>query len=198
VANLKIGDSRLTIAVKSDASAGLDEEYDRMLPPAPAGKVHTAYLAEGGVALYRDVKPYPSFTLVVNKPARLVTDRPIVLDGQYVERSIDVEPGAYKLDLVPKSKKPTKLALYPNMPNPFNAATKIAFDLPKEADVKVEVYNMIGQKVKTLVAKHLDAGHYTVVWDGTDDDGNGVVSGVYFYRLSAYGKVQTRKMMLVR
>ena len=198
VANLKIGDSRLTIAVKSDASAGLDEEYDRMLPPAPAGKVHTAYLAEGGVALYRDVKPYPSFTLVVNKPARLVTDRPIVLDGQYVERSIDVEPGAYKLDLVPKSKKPTKLALYPNMPNPFNAATKIAFDLPKEADVKVEVYNMIGQKVKTLVAKHLDAGHYTVVWDGTDDDGNDVVSGVYFYRLSAYGKVQTRKMMLVR
>ena len=88
-----------------------------------------------------------------------------------------------------------ELASYPN---PFNPRTVISFELPEEVFVRLVVYNLLGQKVRVLVEEVLGAGVHTVTWDGRDDDGRYVSSGVYVVRLEAGGKAFTRKMLLVR
>lgn len=97
---------------------------------------------------------------------------------------------------------PTKYALRQNYPNPFNPETMIVFDVPEEAKVTLEVYNLMGQTIKTLVNEKRDAGRYQILWNGTDNKGLSVASGVYFYRIKAIGKTnsfsQKMKMLLVR
>src|SRR3990170_2276974 len=83
------------------------------------------------------------------------------------------------------SSLPSKFELTQNYPNPFNAATSIQFNLPQSSKVKLEIFNILGQKVKTLVNEKLSAGYKKVTWDGTDEKGNNVASGVYFYFLNA-------------
>jgi len=85
-----------------------------------------------------------------------------------------------------------------NFPNPFNPVTTIDFSLPRMCQVKLEVYNVLGQTVKLLIDEHMDAGLKTVVWDGTDDAGNDVPSGVYFYRMAADEFNEVKKMLLIR
>jgi hypothetical protein len=88
---------------------------------------------------------------------------------------------------------PTEFTLEQNYPNPFNPVTEIHYSIPTATDVKLEIYNVMGQKVATLVNSHLEAGYHTAVWDGSY-----VASGVYFYRLKADSFVQSRKMMLLK
>jgi hypothetical protein len=80
-----------------------------------------------------------------------------------------------------------------NFPNPFNPTTSIAYSLPSRAYVKLEIYNVLGQKVEVLVDGEQGAGNHTVVWDGSTAS-----SGVYFYRLSTADFVETQKMMLLK
>lgn len=85
-----------------------------------------------------------------------------------------------------------------NYPNPFNPMTRIAFDLPKTAQVRVSVFNAAGQLVTTLISESLNAGHHEVRWNGQDSTGHSVSSGVYFSRVDAGEFTATRSMMLVR
>ena len=80
---------------------------------------------------------------------------------------------------------PLEFALADNYPNPFNPTTTIGYVLPTAADVRLEVFNLAGQHITTLVSAHQLAGRHTVEWDATDAQGQAVVSGVYFYRLQA-------------
>lgn len=80
---------------------------------------------------------------------------------------------------------PERFALSQNFPNPFNPETTIRFDLPVESQVRLELFDVLGQRVRTLVAGQLSAGGQRVVWDGRDEDGLAVGNGVYFYRLEA-------------
>ena len=98
---------------------------------------------------------------------------------------------------------PQQMHLAQNYPNPFNPETVIRYQLSVVSDVKLEVYNLLGQKIATLIDARQGAGEYRVRWDGRDRHGSPVGSGVYFYRLSANGNnsaatVQTRKMILLR
>ncbi len=93
---------------------------------------------------------------------------------------------------------PTKFELYQNYPNPFNPSTVVEYALPEASHVKIEIFNLVGQKIKTLVDTYLDAGRYRIHWDGTDDNGIKVSSGVYIYRLVAGKNVIARKMMLLK
>ena len=86
-----------------------------------------------------------------------------------------------------KQTTPTAFALTQNYPNPFNATTTIEFQLAAPAAVKLAIYDAIGQKVRTLVARHLAAGYYRTQWSGRNDDGHAVASGTYFYRLRRRG-----------
>ncbi|OGC93468.1 MAG: hypothetical protein A2W25_05635 [candidate division Zixibacteria bacterium RBG_16_53_22] len=93
---------------------------------------------------------------------------------------------------------PKAFALSQNYPNPFNPTTEIKFDLPIEAFVNLQVFNVLGQKVKTLVNTRLEAGYRAIVWDGADDAGKQISSGTYFYVLKVGGKTFTRKMTMLK
>jgi hypothetical protein len=88
---------------------------------------------------------------------------------------------------------PTRYALHQNHPNPFNPVTQISFELPVEAHVTLDVYNIMGQKVSTVADRKFAPGYHTVEWDGSS-----FASGVYFYRIQAGDAVETRKMMLLK
>lgn len=93
---------------------------------------------------------------------------------------------------------PTAFALKQNYPNPFNPSTTIAFDLPKSQRVSLEIINVLGQKVVTIVDTEMPAGSHEIAWDGRDANGVQVPSGVYLYRLKADSYTETRKMMLLK
>jgi hypothetical protein len=98
----------------------------------------------------------------------------------------------------PKPVELSEIALDQNHPNPFNPATDISFSLPSAARVTLEIYNILGERVATLVDSELGAGSHTVTWNSTDISGNTVASGVYFYRLQAGETVMTKKMVLLQ
>ncbi|RKY76515.1 hypothetical protein DRQ07_10190, partial [candidate division KSB1 bacterium] len=94
-------------------------------------------------------------------------------------------------------KVPATFTLNQNYPNPFNPETAISYSLPKDSEVMLTVYNIFGQKVKTLVNQKVKAGYHTVNWNGTDDYGLKVASGVYFYKISAGSFKAMKKMILI-
>jgi len=88
--------------------------------------------------------------------------------------------------------------LYQNYPNPFNPITTISFSMTEDADVSLDVYNVLGQRVKSLYQGTLAAGLHTFEWTGVDEAGQRVASGVYFYRLRTESSSLTRKMLLIK
>lgn len=93
---------------------------------------------------------------------------------------------------------PNRFNLMQNYPNPFNPTTNIAFDLETASEVSFDVYNVLGQIVKTLYAGKLSSGRHQFEWDATDENNIHVSSGVYFYKLSTDSHSQTKKMLLIR
>ena len=93
---------------------------------------------------------------------------------------------------------PEAFSLSQNYPNPFNSCTIIQYFLPRTCQVRLEIFNILGQKVKELISESLDSGYHTIHWDGRDQNGQVLASGVYFYRLQADGTNLTRKMAILR
>jgi len=93
---------------------------------------------------------------------------------------------------------PPELALGQNYPNPFNPSTTISYQLPASGQVRLDIYNVRGQLVRTLVDAEQNAGSHSVVWNGTDKAGQNVASGIYFYRLSSPGKTLGKRMLLMK
>jgi hypothetical protein len=93
---------------------------------------------------------------------------------------------------------PTSYALSQNYPNPFNPSTEIKFDIPIRSHVTLTVFNVLGQRVATLVDKEMSPGRYLADWNSTSDNGTEVTSGVYFYKLEAGDFIQTKKMLLLK
>ncbi len=92
---------------------------------------------------------------------------------------------------------PTEYALFQNTPNPFNPATTIEFDLPRAGHVKLDILNILGQKVMRLVDKEFPAGHHSVIFD-TRENGRELATGVYFYRIESDDFKQSKKMLLLK
>ena len=110
--------------------------------------------------------------------------------------------GAYRLVYDAKQEHiagiPKTYQLFQNYPNPFNPQTVIKYDLPNPGHVNVTVYNILGQKVKTLMDEHQEAGHKSVNWNGKDGKGKDVASGIYFYKIKTVGFEKTKKMVLLK
>ena len=98
----------------------------------------------------------------------------------------------------PIAPEPGKLILHQNYPNPFNPSTTISYNLPKTGSVRLDIYNIKGQLVRTLVNDHKTAGSHSVIWDGKDDNGRAASTGVYFYRMVTPDKVLTNKMLMMK
>jgi len=93
---------------------------------------------------------------------------------------------------------PSEITIHGNFPNPFNPETSIQFTLPCAEKVQLVIYNISGQKVRSLISDRMTAGIHSVRWDGRDETGQSVSSGIYLYRLRAGGIEETRSMTLMR
>lgn len=109
-------------------------------------------------------------------------------EPKFERTTIDFASGTGANANVPKA-----FALNQNYPNPFNPKTNISFDVPKASRVEVTVFNVLGQKVETLVDEFKEAGSYTIGWDASRHS-----SGIYFYRISSPGFSETKKMTLLK
>lgn len=116
-------------------------------------------------------------------------DTAAILDFSYTPSSVD-DPHTTAI--------PREFNLAQNSPNPFNMATRIDFDLPKSVDIELAVYNILGQKVITLAQGTFAAGTHSVGWNGLDQNGTIVSTGLYFYRLTAGDRVMVRKMVVLK
>jgi len=209
------GDGRLSI---SDAIAflllGFSDPVDQRLDRNSDGK----YDLNDIIALVNDIwngtcsEVAVYATLLASTPGDVLVEK---VDGLSVEQIEYIETILKKLDLTPEQEAAFRIALYgqpgkaslpkafalsQNAPNPFNPATTISYSVPEgaAAAVDMKVYDIRGQLVRTLVNESKEAGSYTVFWDGTDESGRKVSSGVYFYRMRAGKFVQTRKMVLLK
>ncbi len=93
---------------------------------------------------------------------------------------------------------PTEYYLRQNYPNPFNSSTIIQFGLPERAEVKIVIYNILGQKVRTFNLGVMDAGRHQIIWDGRNEAGNIVASGVYFYQMRTAKFTQAKKLLFLK
>ena len=93
---------------------------------------------------------------------------------------------------------PIKTNLLANYPNPFNPTTTISFDNATEGNVTIEIFNIRGQRIKTLVNDSFDSGTHSIVWDGRDDNDREAASGIYFYKMQTSDYSATRRMILLK
>ncbi|TET45302.1 T9SS type A sorting domain-containing protein [candidate division TA06 bacterium] len=150
-----------------------------------------------------------------NEPGEyvLLNRNPMPGSSSYLDENI-VEGGtyAYKFGVIDENgketvfgpmtaaitRRPTSVSLMPGVPNPMNSETVIRYTITNESEVSLKVYDVTGSVVKTLVNESVPAGYHSAVWNGTNDAGNKVASGVYFYRLTAGDFNQSRKLVVLR
>jgi hypothetical protein len=94
--------------------------------------------------------------------------------------------------------QPHSFSLFQNYPNPFNLFTTIRFELPQPTFITIDIYNALGERIRTLVQEQLCAGSWAINWNGTDDNGMEIPSGIYIYRLHTLNYTASRKMMLIK
>ncbi len=93
---------------------------------------------------------------------------------------------------------PSSFALHQNYPNPFNPTTTIRFDLPEATRVKLDIYNILGQQVATVVNRHMQPGYHAVHWNGINDTGNSLASGLYIYQITTGNYHAVKKLVLLK
>jgi len=112
--------------------------------------------------------------------------------------TIVVQPSSDVKDETGDRERPSGFTLFQNYPNPFNQTTKIEFTLAKSGFVTLNIYDILGRKVRTLVSEHLSSGYKSVLWDGKNESGKDVASGIYFYQLKVGDFTQTKKLVLLK
>ncbi|OQX94754.1 hypothetical protein B6I21_08975, partial [candidate division KSB1 bacterium 4572_119] len=108
------------------------------------------------------------------------------------------QSGMTKVHLGSETKKPEKYVLYQNYPNPFNPTTTIEYYLPEKARVQISIYNMLGEEIIKLIDEKQRAGKNSIQWDGRDQAGNLIGSGIYLYKISTNKFTRSKKMMFLR
>jgi flagellar hook assembly protein FlgD len=93
---------------------------------------------------------------------------------------------------------PITYVLHQNYPNPFNPITTLSYDLPEDAMVNITIYDMMGRQTRTLINNQQAAGYKSIQWNATNDAGQPVSAGLYFYTIQAGDYSQTRKMVLLK
>jgi len=129
--------------------------------------------------------------------------RDMAWDGQYLWVVTWASSTIYQVDIGQTSVEnfeslPERFDLIGNYPNPFNASTRISFSLSKPGPASLVIYDIMGREVTTLINESLDAGNHNIIWDGMNDNGNPVASGMYFYRLAQHDDVITKNMMMLK
>jgi hypothetical protein len=174
-------------------------------------KMLIAYTEVGGGRIFVDSSStYKSFHVPITYPGSEIPNNVTVafaIDGPSyfmptvgswaLVDSVSIGPVATSVEpeatAIPKS-----FSLSQNYPNPFNPVTNIRFSILEPSDLNLEIYNIRGQRVKTLVDDHVQAGDHVVQWDSRDANGRAAAAGIYFYRLQVDDRQVTNKMLLLR
>ena len=124
-------------------------------------------------------------------------------DGYGGDNSALNGPSSFSVDLsellgTDDNQIPGVFALHNNYPNPFNPVTNITYDIPEVSEVKLEIYNVTGQHIRTLVNGAHEPGRYRIVWNATNEFGRPLASGMYFYRISAGDFISVKKLLLMK
>jgi len=180
---------------------------------ASAGDIISIEMIDAGRPLTPSLRLFaPDGTLVgadIDPNFALISNVVLRSTGKYTIIATDAlgdEVGSYFLVLLKSTtdaddndgSTPAEFAVGQNYPNPFNPRTTISFSLPRTSMVTIDVFNLLGEKIRTLVSQTMPPGDHSVVWDGSDGNGGEVSSGVYFYRLRADEFSATKKMVLLR
>jgi hypothetical protein len=181
-----------------------DGFVQRELPLAEAvhslkGKMRRNFSEPDGK--YGELLPGETITLSFNNNAPLrqgyVRDFVLETTGRYVVPGREMRT-LFKNAEEARSFVPTKFELVGNYPNPFNPTTTIVYDIADQSDVKLSIFNSLGQLIRKFNEGARSQGRYTLTWDGKNSDGKQVPSGVYIYQLTAGQFIQTKKMLLVK
>jgi len=119
----------------------------------------------------------------------------IVFTMTVSDRAGNSRTGTFTVNL---SAIPGRIFIEQNSPNPFNPITHIPFTLTSDGRVRIEIYDMLGRKIRTLADSRFSAGHHMIAWDARDDSARSVSSGVYLYTVSFGAYSETRKMLFIR
>jgi len=197
----------LAMGVADGGTYRFDYGADAVAPPAFPGE-KDVYISGHYVSDYRADDELLTWTIVSNGIFSLEPDFSnipedydvhILVKQEHIDlrtvTELMLDPGEYEV-IVAKRAVPTEFALGQSFPNPFNAAAIINFQLPEKAGVKLDIFDVSGHKVRTLVSDEMDAGYRSVIWDGSDDNGTAVASGIYLYRFSAGTFSDTKRMIL--
>ena len=114
------------------------------------------------------------------------------------EKPIPPVESAAIINIPAEQELPYQYAMYQNYPNPFNPITTIQYDLPEQSHVYILIYDILGREIRKLVTTTQDAGNKSIIWDGIDEFGRSVGTGIYLYQIQAGDFIQTRKMLLFR
>jgi hypothetical protein len=209
--SLYIGSER---ELKSPASS-----YE--LPPAhPAADFDARFVSQQMVESYSDASKQPEFTITVSANSYPVTVKYSIngdhvftlsdgMGGRLLNNAVLAKTGSIRitnasvkslvLKLVDdKIAVPKEFALHQNYPNPFNPSTRFDVDIPKTAEVDITVYDILGQKIATLLNGVQEAGYKTVEWNGANEHGLTVPSGMYFVRMTSEQFSAVRKVMMLK
>ena len=134
----------------------------------------------------------PTSEMVYNDTLKIYSNDPI----DPIKNVVLTGEGIFEVNS--ENELPLITKIYQNYPNPFNPETTIRFSLSQPGKVKIEIFNIKGEKVKTLVDQYLEVKNYAMVWDGKDENRKSVASGVYFYKFQTGKHLDTKKMLLIK
>ena len=115
------------------------------------------------------------------------------MSGSFIDSEIDSIVEKFSDEPVIK-----EINLFQNYPNPANPSTTISFILPEDSNIELSIFNVKGQKVKTLQKEYLSKGTHNTIWEGNDSNNNKVAADIYLIRLIAKGQTYTKKMILMQ
>jgi hypothetical protein len=178
----------------------------RIMATTMSGTVVGSSLTDNQGTYAIESVPAGAAVITVDAPGYSATDRTVsVPAGTFEVNNVDfVMQSQGTTDVSEGTTMPSTFALHQNYPNPFNPSTTISFDMPLAGQVRLTVYNMLGQEITTLVNGQMASGRASIVWNATDRAGVNVASGVYFYQLNVSGADgrtsyhSVQKMLLVR
>jgi len=194
----------LTFGTADNAKTGIDNADITLFPAFPG--TADAYLDNHLSKSIVNSDNQSEWNLVVSDFASVTVDLSNVSDDWdiYINginarevSNFNLDAGTYKINAAYRF-VPSEYSLAQNSPNPFNPMTSINYYVPAEGPVKIEVYNVLGENLRTLVDDVKTAGSWTARWDGYDNSGNRLSSGVYFYKMTSGSFSETKKMTLMR
>ncbi len=150
---------------------------------------YTDTLNAGNIPMDNEAGFAMNHVILITDTSPLFVNDTDIFGSQWREVSVERQPTA---------QVPSDYVLEQNFPNPFNPTTEISYTIPRNGHVTLAIYNAMGQKIATLVDGQQTAGRYRAEWNGMDDNGNRMSSGIYFYRLQADGVSKTMKMVMMK